>query len=141
MTVGFLYGAGADPNFRDRHLRKITENFCLPTEKPKSAVHTQKPRKIGVWVSGAEIQTSAVDTRTAIWVSAAEKIFKIVLGETRKIWGRAKGAMKRACGKTVVQRPKNGQQQVVNQKPAARLPRKDSHFSGPRPPAIPDSVC
>ena len=34
-------------------------------------------------VSGAEIQTSAVDTRTAVWVSTAEKIFRIVLGETR----------------------------------------------------------
>ena len=29
-----------DPNFRDRHLRKITENCCLPAEKPKSAVDT-----------------------------------------------------------------------------------------------------
>ena len=29
----------------------------------------RKPRKIGVWVSGAEIQASAVDTRTAVWVS------------------------------------------------------------------------
>ena len=43
-------------------------------------------------------------------------------------WGCAKGAAKRACGKTVVQTPKNGQQQALNQKPAARLPRKDSHF-------------
>ena len=40
-------------------------------------------RKIGVWVSGAEIQTSAVDTRTAAWVSTAEKFSKIFLGETR----------------------------------------------------------
>ena len=44
------------------------------------------------------------------------------------LWGCAKGAAKRACGKTVVQTPKNGQQQALSQKPAARLPRKDSHF-------------
>ena len=38
-----------DPHFRDRHLRKITEYFCLPAEKPKSAVYTQKTkRKLGV---------------------------------------------------------------------------------------------
>ena len=43
----------------------------------------RKPRKIGVWVSGAEIQTSAVDTRTAVWVSTPEKFSKIVLGKTR----------------------------------------------------------
>ena len=43
-------------------------------------------------------------------------------------WGCVEGAAKRACGKTVVQTPKNGQQQALNQKPAARLPRKDSHF-------------
>ena len=38
---------------------------------------------MSVWVSGAEIQAPAVDTRTAVWVSTAEKFFKIVLGETR----------------------------------------------------------
>ena len=43
----------------------------------------RKPRKIGVWVSGAEIQTSVVDTRTAVWVSTAEKFSKIVLGKAR----------------------------------------------------------
>ena len=40
LTVGFLYGAA-----RDRHLRKISEKFCLPAEKPKSAVDTQKTKK------------------------------------------------------------------------------------------------
>ena len=44
------------------------------------------------------------------------------------VWGCAKGAAKQACGKTVVKTPKNGQRQALNQKPAARLPRKDSHF-------------
>ena len=47
---------------------------------------------------------------------------------TGQKWGCAKGAAKQACGETVVQTPKNGQQKVVNQKPAARLPRKDSHL-------------
>ena len=41
----------------------------------------RKPRKIGVWVSGAEIQTSAVDTRTAVWVSTAEKIVQNRFGK------------------------------------------------------------
>ena len=34
-----------DPDFRDRHLRKISVNFRLPAEKPKSAVDTQKTNK------------------------------------------------------------------------------------------------
>ena len=44
---------------------------------------TQKTKKIGVRASGAEIQTSAVDTRTAVWVSTPEKFSKIILGKTR----------------------------------------------------------
>ena len=43
LTVGFLYGAGAE--FRDRHLRKVSKNSCLPAEKPKSAVYTQKTKR------------------------------------------------------------------------------------------------
>ena len=50
-----------------------------------------KPRKIGVWVSGAEIQTSAVDTRTAVWASTAGKISKIFLGETRNFSRKFRG--------------------------------------------------
>ena len=46
--------------------QKTQSQLCIP----------RKPRKVGVWVSGAEIQTSAVDTRTAVWVSTAEKISK-----------------------------------------------------------------
>ena len=46
MTVGFLYGAGAVTLiFRDRHLRKLAEHFCLPAEKLKSAVYTLKTKK------------------------------------------------------------------------------------------------
>ena len=33
------------PDFRDRHLRKTSENLCVPAEKPKSAVYTQKTKK------------------------------------------------------------------------------------------------
>ena len=82
MTVGFnteLVLSGS-PNFGDRRLGKI----CPRAERPKSTVYTKKlrrPRKTGFRVSGPEIQTLAVDTRTAVWVSTAEKI---VLGETRK---------------------------------------------------------
>ena len=55
-----------DLNFRGRHLsRKIVAT----QKKPKSAVYTQKPRRLGIWVCGAEIQTSAVDIRAAVWVS------------------------------------------------------------------------
>ena len=46
-------------------------------------MYTRKPTEIGDWASGAEIQTSAVDTRTGVWVSTAENFFKIVLGEAR----------------------------------------------------------
>ena len=81
----FIWSWCWGPNFRDRHLRKIIiQNVGLPTENKCQLCIPRKQRKIGVWVSGAEIQTSAVDTRTAVWVSTAEKIFKIVLGETRK---------------------------------------------------------
>ena len=66
----------------------------------------RKPRKIGVWVSGVEIQTSAVDTRTAVWVSTAEKIFKIVLGETwnfsRKFGGVSAPALYKNPGRYIV---------------------------------------
>ena len=93
MTVGF-YGAGAETLtfVTGSSLRKITENSRLPAEKPKSAVYTQKTKKKkGVWVSGAEIQTSAVDTRIAVWVSTAEKFFKTVLGETRNFSRKFRG--------------------------------------------------
>ena len=53
----------------------------------------RKPRKIGVWVSGAEIQTSAVDTRTAVWVSTPEKFSKIVLGKTRIFSRKFRGGL------------------------------------------------
>ena len=44
----------------------------------------------------------AVDTRTAVWVSTAEKISKIVLGETRKFSQkfRGGGSQHQLCIKT-----------------------------------------
>ena len=59
----------------------------------------RKPRKIGVWVSGAEIQTSAVDTRTAVWVSTPEKFSKIVPGKTRNFSRKFRGVSAPALDK------------------------------------------
>ena len=85
VTVGFLYGAGAETLiFVTGTSGKYPKLFGSRQAENQSQLWIpRKPRKIGVWVSGAEIQTSAVDTRTAVWVSTAEKIFKIVLGKTR----------------------------------------------------------
>ena len=84
MTVGSLYGAGAETLIFVTGTSGKLLNIFVSRQKDQSQLWIpRKPRKIGVWVSGAEIQSSAVDTRTAVWVSTAEKIFKIVLGETR----------------------------------------------------------
>ena len=46
MTVGFLYGAGAETLiFVTGTSGKKSESFRLPAEKPKSAVDTQKTKK------------------------------------------------------------------------------------------------
>ena len=46
MTVGFLYGPGAETLiFVTGTSGKISENFRLPAEKPKSAVDTRKTKK------------------------------------------------------------------------------------------------
>ena len=90
-----------DPDFRDRHLRKISKNFRLPAEKNRSQLWIpRKPKKIGVWASGAEIQTSAVDTRIAVWLSTTEKFSKIVLGETRNFSQKFRGSQRQLCIKT-----------------------------------------
>ena len=84
MTVGFLYGAGAETLiFVTGTSGKYPKTFVARQKNQSQLWIPRKTRKIGVWVSVAEIQTSAVDTRTAAWVSTAEKIFKIVLGETQ----------------------------------------------------------
>ena len=51
----------------------------LPRQKDQSQRCILRKRRN----SGAEIQTSGADTRTAVWASTAENFFKIVLGETR----------------------------------------------------------
>ena len=46
ITVGFLYGAGAETLiFATGTSGKKSENFRVPAEKPKSAVDTQKTKK------------------------------------------------------------------------------------------------
>ena len=92
MTVGFLYGAGAETLiFVTGTSEKYPKIFVSRQKNRGQMCIHRKPRKIGVWVSGAEIQTSAVDTRTAVWVSTAEKLFKIVLGETRNFSRKFRG--------------------------------------------------
>ena len=66
-----------------------------PRQKRKTVVYTQKAKETEVWVSGAEIQTLAVDTRTAVWVSAAEKTQK--LGNFLK---SLEGSQRQLCIKT-----------------------------------------
>ena len=54
-------------------------------EKKNQRYRPRKPRKTEVRVSGPEIQALAVDTRTAVCVSTAEKV---VLGGTQKLSGK-----------------------------------------------------
>ena len=92
MTVGFLYGAGAETLiFVTGTSGKYPKLFVSRQKNQSQLWIPRKPRKIGVWVSGAEIQTSAVDTRTAVWVSTPEKISKIVLGKTRNFSRKFRG--------------------------------------------------
>ena len=55
----------------------------------KKVVDPEKQEK-QVWASGAEMQTLAVDSRAAVWVSTAEKI---IPGETRKFSRRLGGGV------------------------------------------------
>ena len=92
VTVGFLYGAGAETLiFVAGTSGKYPKLFVSRQKNQSQLWIPRKPRKIGVWVSGAEIQTSAVDTRTAVWVSTPEKFSKIVLGKTRKFSRKFRG--------------------------------------------------
>ena len=101
MTVGFLYGAGAEILiFVTGTSGKYPKLFVSRQKNQTQLWIPRKPRKIGVWVSGAEIQTSAVDTRTAVWVSTAEKFFKIVLGKTRNFLESLGGSQHQLCIKT-----------------------------------------
>ena len=92
MTVGFLYGAGAETLiFVTGASGKYPKLFVSRQKNQSQLWIPRKPREIGVWVSGAEIQTSAVDTRTAVWASTPEKISKIVLGKTRDFSRKFRG--------------------------------------------------
>ena len=98
VTVGFLYGAGAETLI---FVTGTSGKYSSPSKKKQSQLCIpRKPREIGVWVPGAEIQTSAVDTRPAVWVSTAEKFFKIVLGETRNFSRKLRGSQRQLCIKT-----------------------------------------
>ena len=92
VTVGILSGAGAETLiFVTGTSGKYPKIFVSRHKNQSQLWIPGKPRKRGVWVSGAEIQTSAVDTRTAVWVSTAEKFSKIVLGETRNFSRKFRG--------------------------------------------------
>ena len=86
------------PWFCDWHLRKITANF-VSRQKSQLCI-PRKPRKIGVWVSGAEIQTSAVDTRTSVWVSTAEKFSKLFWEKLGNFLESLGGSQRQLCIKT-----------------------------------------
>ena len=92
MMVGFLYVAGAETLiFVTGASGKYPKLFVSRQNNQSQLWIPWKPRNIGVWVSGAEIQTSGVDTRTAVWVSTPEKFSKIVLGKTRHFLGSVFG--------------------------------------------------
>ena len=61
LTVGFLYGAGAETLiFLTGTSGKYPKLFVSRQKNQSQLWIPRKARKIGVWVSGAEIQTSAV---------------------------------------------------------------------------------
>ena len=67
MTVGFLYGAGAETLiFVTGTSGKYPKIFVSRQKNQSQLWIAREPRKIGVRVSGAEIETSAVATRTAV---------------------------------------------------------------------------
>ena len=84
MTVGFLYAAGAETLIL---VTRTVGNICSQAKKKNSGVKPRKPRKTEAWISGAEIQTSAMDTRTAVWVSTAEEIIRGKLGNALESLG------------------------------------------------------
>ena len=94
LTVGFLYGAGAETRiFVIGTSGKYPKLFVSLQKNQSQLWIPRKPREIGFWVSGAEIQTSAVDTRTAVWVSTPEKFSKIVLGKIRNFSRKFRGGV------------------------------------------------
>ena len=89
MTVGFLYGAGAETLVFVSHTSAKYPKLFVSQQKNQSQLWIpRKPRKMGVWASGAEIQTSAVDTRTAVWVSTPENIFQSRSGRDSEFFSK-----------------------------------------------------
>ena len=143
LTVVFLYGAGAET------LLLVTNalgKICPRAEKPTQWCIPRKPRKTMVLVSGAEIQTSVVDSRTAVWVSTAEKI---VLRETQK-FSRKFGVVSRqlseirkmvvskgcVCGCSLdIQNRKEGT------KNGTTIPESGTSVHSPRPPFYKTAFC
>ena len=82
---GFLYRLGPEALiFATGAVGNIWKRLSpLGRTQKQRCTYPENQEKTEVGVSGAEIQTLAVDARTAVWVSTAEKNFKIVLGETR----------------------------------------------------------
>ena len=89
VTVGFLYGAGAETLiFVTGTSGKYPKIFVSWQKNQSQLWIPRNPRKIGVWVSGAEIQASAVDTRTAVWVSTPEKCFQNRSGKNPEFFSK-----------------------------------------------------
>ena len=85
--VAFLHGAGAEI--------LISVTGWAGQKKPKiSGVHQENPQNRGLGI-GAEIQTLAVDTTTAVWVSTAEKSFWESLGGFGARWPSQTGGQRR----------------------------------------------
>ena len=120
-----LYGAGAETQiFVAGTSGKYPKLFVSRQKNQSQLWIPRKPRKIGVWVSGAEIQTSAVDTATAVWVSTPEKFSKTVLGNTRNFSRKFRGvsgSQRQLCIKI---RPLQGNS--ANTKKNSRIIRRDS---------------
>ena len=73
LTVGFCMELVLGPQFWWQARQGLRQN-CSRADNPKQRCIPRKAREKEVWVSSAEIQTLAVDTRTAVWVSTPEKV-------------------------------------------------------------------
>ena len=127
VTIFSFFGAGAEAQILgNRHPMKI----CPQAEKPKISGVYQKPRETGLRASGPEIQTLAVDTRTAVCLSTAEKI---VVGETQNFLESFGWSERQLCIRTRPLQPASDLSKPKSQGPNASVwPRSQSplHFQG-----------
>ena len=101
MTVGFFYGPGAETLIFVTGTSGEYPKVFVSRQKTKvSCGYPENPKKIGVWVSGAEIQTSAVDTRIAVWVSTAENFPKSFWEKLGIFLESLGGSQRQLCIKT-----------------------------------------